>query len=136
MYSLTPSLIQSLEPGEVFVFETDLNGRHDLKDAQLAVRLFGARPGCGFGPMGNSFAIPTFSSRRKVLPLDEIRNYVRRFVAYSLEHPERHFLVRNIGCGVAGYPPEQMASMFADAPSNVALPVAFWSVLSREINKI
>jgi hypothetical protein len=35
------------------------------------------------------------------------------------------FLVTEIGCGIAGYTPAQVAAFFAGAPSNVILPEAF-----------
>ena len=41
------------------------------------------------------------------------------------------FLVTPVGCGIAGYTPDEMAPMFKDAAylSNVYLPISFWKVL-------
>lgn len=53
-----------------------------------------------------------------------------RHIAYSY-HPELKFLVTPVGCGIAGYTPEEMAPMFKDAAflENVFLPISFWKVL-------
>ena len=37
-------------------------------------------------------------------------------------HPEYTFLLTKVGCGIAGYPAEDMCLLFQDAPENVVLP--------------
>ena len=56
---------------------------------------------------------------------------VMRFTQYARVHPELKFLVTPVGCGIAGYTPEEMAPMFKDAAclENVYLPISFWKVL-------
>ena len=56
---------------------------------------------------------------------------VKRFTQYAKDHPELKFLVTPVGCGIAGYTPEEMAPMFKDAAflENVFLPISFWKVL-------
>ena len=46
------------------------------------------------------------------------------FIRYAKQHPELTFLVKRIGCGIAGFTDEQIAPLFAAARnlSNVALP--------------
>jgi len=44
---------------EIFVFGSNLAGRHGAGAAKIANRLYGAIYGAGVGPMGNSYAIPT-----------------------------------------------------------------------------
>jgi hypothetical protein len=39
--------------------------------------------------------------------------------------------VTEVGCGIAGYRPEQVAGFFAGAPGNVVLPESFTAVLER-----
>jgi len=41
------------------------------------------------------------------------------------------FNVVAIGCGFAGYTPEDMAPMFTDMPENVKLPPEFVKVLNE-----
>lgn len=49
-------------------------------------------------------------------------------------HKELKFYVTAIGCGIAGYQPEQIAPMFLKAASlsNVSLPLSFWKVLRED----
>ena len=51
-----------------------------------------------------------------------------------MEHPELKFLVTPVGCGNAGYTPEEMAPILKDAAflENVYLPISFRKVLMRE----
>lgn len=74
---------------------------------------------------GRSFAIPTKDQQIRTLPLRRIEGYVNAFIGYAKEHPELTFYVTPIGCGLAGYSPEQIAPMFKQAPTNVVLPKCF-----------
>lgn len=57
-----------------------------------------------------------------------------RFTQYAMEHPELKFLETPVGCGNAGYTPEEMGPMLKDAAflENVYLPISFRKVLMRE----
>jgi hypothetical protein len=59
-----------------------------------------------------------------------IRAYVGEFLNYARRQPSISFELTPIGCGLAGYRPEQIAPMFSDAPPNVILPDAFDTVLA------
>lgn len=109
----------------IFVFGSNLAGRHGKGSAKAAVLKHGAILGQGIGPQGNSYAIPTKDHQLRVLPLAEIRIHVDNFLAYARQHNQVQFDVVAIGCGLAGYQPEQIAPFFADAPPNVHLPVEF-----------
>ena len=114
----------------VFVFGSNLAGRHG-KGAALAARKYhGAKYGIGEGPQGNSYAIPTKDEQLKSLPLTEILHGVHRFIMYAEAHPELTFEVTPIGCGLAGYEPRQIAPMFRVAGPNVKLPYEFRQVLA------
>ena len=52
------------------------------------------------------------------------------FLAYARLRAEQRFEVTPIGCGLAGYRPDQIAPMFAGAPANVILPDAFRALLA------
>jgi len=124
----TPHDIRSLAPNQIFVFGSNTAGVHGKGAARTAQELFGARKGVGEGMSGQSYAIPTRRyehGRFTTLPLDEIAHYVNGFIVYAEVHPELQFLVTLIGCGYAGYRPEQIKPMFAGAPENVVLPVEF-----------
>lgn len=106
----------------IFVFGSNLAGRHGKGAALFARQKHGARYGCGVGIQGNSYAIPTKDGRLNTLPLPAIKHYVVNFLAYAQEHPLISFEVTRIGCGLAGYKDSDIAPMFKDAPNNCHLP--------------
>lgn len=110
---------------EVFVFGSNLRGLHGAGSAAAAVNLHGAEYGVGVGPTGKAYAIPTKDWNIKTMPLEEIKPYVRDFIEYATVHPEITFKVVAIGCGLAGYTPEDIGPMFAGSPINVQLPQEF-----------
>ena len=111
----------------VFVFGSNLAGRHGKGAALHARQHCGAIYGQGSGLQGRSYAIPTKDERLKTLPLPVIHQYVGQFKAFAAQNPEMIFEVTPIGCGLAGYKPGQIAPMFKDAPSNCVLPGSFLS---------
>ena len=107
---------------KIFVFGSNLAGRHGKGAALFARNHRGAIYGIGKGPQGYSYAIPTKTAGLKPIPLDEIELEVLNFLAYARSKPELVFEITKIGCGLAGYKEEQIAPMFRDAPSNCELP--------------
>lgn len=103
---------------ETFVFGSNLAGIHGAGAAAFAVRHHGAIMGKGVGIQGDSYGIPTKDHRIRTLPLDEIAHYVRWFLEYAERKPDTTFHVTQIGCGLAGLEPKDMAPMFHDAPAN------------------
>lgn len=110
---------------EIFVFGANEAGKHGAGSAKEAVRKHGAIYGVGNGFQGRSYAIPTKDAKLKTLPLDKIKSYVEQFLGFADAHPELTFNVVAIGCGLAGYKPEDIAPMFKNSPSNVNLPKEF-----------
>lgn len=108
--------------GPIFVFGSNLAGRHGAGAAKDAVKYYGARYGKGEGHHGCSYAIPTKDKNLNPLPLDEIRRYVRRFLGYAALYSHLTFRVTRVGCGLAGYKDEQIAPMFSKATNNCILP--------------
>lgn len=106
----------------IFVFGSNLAGRHGKGAALEARHLHGAVPGVGVGRTGNAYAIPTKDWHLQTLPIAAIAEHVARFIEYAREHPELTFQVTRVGCGLAGYTDEQMAPLFRGAPSNCELP--------------
>lgn len=106
----------------IFVFGSNLAGRHGAGSAKAAWQNHGAQSGVGHGRTGNAYAIPTKDRHLKVLPLPEIAAYVDVFIGYAKAHPELVFDVVRIGCGLAGYYDIQIAPMFRESPKNVNLP--------------
>ena len=123
---ITPEYITSLRPNENFVFGSNLAGMHGGGAARTARLYFGAVMGNGDGPQGQSYAIPTMQGG-----VETIRPYVNKFIDYAKAHPELTFLVTPIGCGIAGFTPDEIAPLFENAVSveNIHLPQSFWEEL-------
>ncbi len=115
----TPNHIDKLQPGEIFVFGSNLRGMHAGGAARAAYHKFGAVMGQGVGLQGQSYAIPTMQGG-----VETIKPYVDEFIDFARQHPELTFLVTRIGCGIAGFRDEEIAPLFTEAHelSNVVLP--------------
>lgn len=101
----------------IFVFGSNEAGHHGAGAARAALPK-GAAMGMGFGPSGDTFAIPTKDWQITTLPLDVIKAYVNRFIVYARIHKGYDFQVTAIGCGLAGLRHEQVAPLFKYAPPN------------------
>jgi len=106
----------------IFVFGSNLAGRHGKGAALYARNTHGAVYGVGVGRTGNAYAIPTKDEHIQTLPLDRIAKYVTEFLEYAKANPELEFEVTKIGCGLAGYKEGDIKPMFAGATSNCYLP--------------
>ena len=114
---------------KIFVFGSNTAGRHGKGAALAAKRKHGAIDGQGEGLQGTSYAIPTKGAHLQVLGLGQISRHVNRFLVFARNNPNMIFALTPIGCGLAGYKPEEIAPLFADAPANVELPPEFKHVL-------
>lgn len=130
---ITPSNIVRLQSNEIFVFGTNIAGRHGAGAAKFAYKKLGATIGRCHGLDGVCYGIPTKDENLKVLPVDRIQKYVNNFIFDATYYPEKVFLVTAIGTGLAGYNAEQIAPLFKDAVDieNIWLPSEFWDVLSK-----
>lgn len=126
---VTSNRITELKPNEIFVFGSNLEGAHGGGAALLAWRKWGAIWGQGTGLQGQSYGIPTMHGGPAV-----IKPYVDEFIRFAKEHPDTDFLVTEIGCGIAGFKPAEIAPLFeaaVDVP-NIYLPQRFWDVLEEK----
>ena len=124
---ITSNWIQELKPNEIFVFGSNLEGQHGGGAALLAYRNWGAVWGQGAGLQGQTYGIPTMHGG-----VEAIRPYVDEFIAFAKAHSEYIFLVTEIGCGIAGFKPAEIAPLFQDAipVGNIYLPERFWQILN------
>ena len=122
----TPEKITHLAPDEIFVFGSNLQGWHGGGAARTAVEKFGAQWGNGDGIQGQSYAIPTMQGG-----VETIRPYVDRFLDFASEWDQNTFMVTRIGCGIAGFSPEEIAPLFDRALDmyNVVLPRDFFDII-------
>lgn len=116
---------------EIFVFGSNLAGKHGKGSALEAVKKHGAQYGVGIGLSGNSYGIPTKDGNLKILPLIEIQKYIINFIEFARLTPQNTYNVVAIGCGLAGYKPEQIAPMFKNAPPNCNLPPEFNDIILK-----
>lgn len=120
---------------KIFVFGSNLLGRHGAGAALFAQEHHEAEYGVGSGRTGNAYAIPTKGRRFEILPLDVIQSYVNTFIQYAKDHPELEFEMTEVGCGLArgGMTKDerraQIAPMFKDVPDNVDLPTEWKAFL-------
>lgn len=123
--NVTPSQVNVLADGEIFVFGSNFQGAHMGGAARVAKEKYGAVWGIGEGLQGKSYAIPTMEGLENLAPA------VQRFTSFAGQHKELKFFVTAIGCGIAGYQPEEIAPMFLDAAylPNVYLPLSFWKII-------
>lgn len=124
----TPEFITELQPNELFVFGSNLAGKHGGEAARIAFKNFGAEWGIGVGPTGQCYAIPTMQGG-----IDTIEPYVEGFIDYAFRHRELRFLVTRVGCGIAGFVDEQIAPLFLKVIDldNVILPKEFVDVMHK-----
>lgn len=118
----TPGNITGLANGEVFVFGSNLAGRHGAGAAKLAHDKFGAVYGVGEGLRGRSYAFPTLDENLRKLSRSSLALSRDLFFDTATHEPHLTFLLTKVGCGLAGYPEQDMAALFADAPANVIKP--------------
>ncbi len=128
MNRITPETISKLSDGEIFVFGSNLSGRHGKGAAKTALG-WGAKWGQASGLQGRTYGIPTKdASIRRTLTVDEIRPFVDEFIHFAKNNSDLTFLVTEIGCGLAGLKPKDVAPLFIDAANvhNIHLPQRFW----------
>lgn len=118
---------------EIFVFGSNLARKHHGGSAHHALENHGAIMDIGIGLCGNSYAIPTLDRKFQKLNLSEIAPHVADFVEFAISKPEWKFNIVAIGCGIAGFKPEDIAPMFKDAPANCLLPDEFKTTNAEEV---
>ena len=131
---ITPEYITELSHNEIFVFGSNLGGIHGAGAARLALNNFGAIWGMGVGIQGKSYAIPTkdFNVYNK-LSVEQIKYHVDNFIKFTKESENLNFFVTQIGCGLAGYIPKDIAPLFIDVKEleNIYLPECFWKIINN-----
>ena len=127
VHRVTPEKIEQLGEKDIFVFGSTLMGTHFGDAAQVAYEKFGAG-GVAEGLKGSAYAIPVVRAG-----VDMVKPHIDTFLSFARSHPEYHYLVTRIGCGIAGFSDEEIAPLFAPAVEmeQVSLPASFWKILLR-----
>lgn len=115
------------EPGTVFVFGSNPEGRHGAGSAAVAVKLFGAKYGNGEGLQGNAYALPTTELRpemqapgyRQSIPENAIVSNIMNMYDCALKNPDKNFKVAYRSAPnertLCGYSGAELMGMFREA---------------------
>ena len=124
----TPENITNLNDNEIFVFGSNLQGRHAGGAALFAYKKLGAVWGQGVGFQGKCYAIPTMFETA-----EGIKPYVDEFRKEVMANADKTFYVTKIGMGIAGFSVEEIAPLFRDFKEldNVYLPREFYDFYDR-----
>lgn len=102
----------------IFVFGSNLAGRHGKGAALHAFKNYDARGGVGEGLTGRAYAIPTKDQHMRPRSLPDVADSVRMFLTFARQAPELDFKVTRVGCGLAGFIDEQIVPLFQGASPN------------------
>lgn len=127
-------LITELDENEIFVFGSNTEGMHIGGAARQAYDQFGAEMGVSEGMTGQCYAIPTMSlepSLGRNAFLNKIGKAVRMFETHVRNNPDLDFLITEIGCGIAGYQPQEIAPLFRSMKDldNVFFSEEFYNII-------
>jgi hypothetical protein len=131
LYPMNKDPKRSETSADIFVFGSDLAGRHSGDEALTALRNYGATYGRAVGLQGRSYAIPVRDEQGKLLPIPVISRYVQAFIKFAATHRDVKFHVTRVGCGREAYRDEQVAPLFTQAPQNCELPRGWQRYLKR-----
>ena len=109
----------------IFVFGSNEAGFHGAGAARYAEQYLGAVNRVGNGPTGLCYALPTKSRTIRTLPMHIVKRYVDQFIRYAEDNPGVTFKVTQIGCGLAGFTPADIAPYFIKSPSNCFFDLAW-----------
>lgn len=111
----------------IFVFGSNTEGRHGAGAAKYAKQHYGAIYGQPKGLQGSSYAIITkdLSKGYRSIPLEFIHEQIKQFIEFAKNNPDKIFQVTPIGCGLAGFKPEEIKPFFNNITNNIILPNEF-----------
>lgn len=115
-------MITSLKENQVFIFGSNLNGAHGAGAARQAHDDFGAEYGVGEGLTGQSYAFPTLDRNMQKVTPEALEVSRDKLFAFAQANSQLEFLLTKVGCGLAGFPKEEMQSLFDVVPDNIIKP--------------
>lgn len=115
-------MITKLKPNQIFIFGSNMAGRHGAGAAAQARRDFGAEYGVGEGLTGQCYAFPTLTENFQRVSNTQLK--ASRLMLYKTAeaHPDKEFLLTKVGCGLAGFSEATMKRLFKNAPANIRKP--------------
>lgn len=130
---ITDEKTSKLKPNEIFVFGSNLAGRHGAGAARFAMEHFGAKYGVGEGFTGQCWALPTKDENIQVRDLVSINKSIHKLYEAVIENPDKFFIITAVGCGLAGLKEKDIAPFFKNFLDfeNISLPQSFIDVLNK-----
>jgi hypothetical protein len=122
MLRTTPERITVIDSNEIFVFGSNLAGRHAGGAAFDAANRFGAVEGVGEGLTGECYAFPTLKGDLSKIEYDDMICIADTFYRCVDAHPELTFLLTRVGTGIAGHSAKDMKNLFIRKRDNLVLP--------------
>lgn len=109
--------ITELKPNEVFVFGSNLQGRHGRGAAKTALQ-WGAVLGEGRGHFGQTYALPTidWEPEYHFIGWDRVRVELLIFYNYAKSRPNLKFFLTPVGTGLAGGTVEDLNKTIGSIP--------------------
>lgn len=125
-------LIEKLEPNQIFVFGSNIEGRHGAGTAKLCLNKYGAKWGQASGLQGQSYGLITTELRTYKFPSrspEEVLAEIKKFYNFAKQNPDKEFLVAYTadGYNLCGYTSKQLANLFSavEIPENVVFNEGF-----------
>ena len=122
----------------VFIFPSNLAGRHDFWASKIARYEFGAEYGVARGLTGDAYGIPIWEEdERTFRPIEDIEADVRTMFDVAAERSGTKFFVSTLGFSAlaAVCPLARTVEMFIGAPDNVLLPPRWKHIRNRLLNR-
>ena len=128
--------ITKLNPNEIFVFGSNLAGKHENGAAKIAIDKFGAIYGQGTGLQGQTYALPTVKDKinnvRLFMSIPEINKHIIDLYNTIVNNSNLHFLITEVGCNLANHTAEDIAPLFKQFINltNISLPKNFIKIIT------
>lgn len=116
-------MITELKKNQIFIFGSNLAGKHYGGSAKQAVDSFGAIMGQGEGLQGQSYAFPTLDENFNQLTREQLEHYRDNLIDCMDCNKDKEFLLTKVGCGIAGYDEGYMKSLFNFPCENLVKPI-------------
>ncbi len=69
-----------------------------------------------------SYALPTKDKKIVTLPINTVKEHVKRFIRFAKANPDMKFFMTRVGCVLAGFTNADIAPMFKGSPTNINFP--------------
>ena len=126
------TLYRNLLSNTIFVFASNLAGKHVDAASAFAAEHFNASPGVGEGPTGSSYAVPMQDENLDNLQLADIQWHIEQLLAHGRTQRDSRFQVVRLGCGANGFTDAQIAPLFKKTSDNLFIP-GRWMALNRQL---